>query len=131
SDLGSRRGNHEVMIRGTFANVRLRNQLAPGTEGGYTRDFTQPEGPVSTIYDASRNYIKEEIPLVVLAGAEDGSGSSRDWAANGTLLLGVGAVIAKSYERIHRYNLVGMGVMPLQFYEGRHEDSVGLEGAHG
>ncbi|HLR81855.1 MAG TPA: aconitate hydratase AcnA [Paenalcaligenes sp.] len=125
---GSRRGNHEVMIRGTFANVRLRNQLAPGTEGGYTRDFTQPEGPVSTIYDASRNYIKEEIPLVVLAGAEYGSGSSRDWAAKGTLLLGVRAVIAKSYERIHRSNLIGMGVLPLQFPEGQDADSLGLEG---
>src|SRR5690625_1510516 len=125
---GSRRGNHEVMIRGTFANVRLRNQLAPGTEGGYTRDFTQPEGPISTIYDASRNYIKEDIPLVVLAGAEYGSGSSRDWAAKGTLLLGVRAVIAKSYERIHRSNLIGMGVLPLQFPEGQDADSLGLEG---
>src|SRR5690625_3035957 len=105
---GSRRGNHEVMIRGTFVNVRLRNQLAPGTEGGYTRDFTQPEGPISTIYDASRNYIKEDIPLVVLAGAEYGSGSSRDWAAKGTLLLGVRAVIAKSYERLHRSTLFGL-----------------------
>lgn len=125
---GSRRGNHEVMIRGTFANVRLRNQLAPGTEGGYTRDFTQPEGPVSTIYDASRNYLKENIPLVVLAGAEYGSGSSRDWAAKGTLLLGVRAVIAKSYERIHRSNLIGMGVLPLQFPEGQDADSLGLTG---
>ncbi len=125
---GSRRGNHEVMIRGTFANVRLRNQLAPGTEGGYTRDFTQPEGPVTTIYDASRNYLKNNIPLVVLAGAEYGSGSSRDWAAKGTLLLGVRAVIAQSYERIHRSNLIGMGVLPLQFPEGQDADSLGLIG---
>jgi len=125
---GSRRGNHEVMIRGTFANVRLRNQLAPGTEGGYTRDFTQDEGPISTIYDASRNYLKEGVPLVVLAGAEYGSGSSRDWAAKGTLLLGVRAVIAKSYERIHRSNLIGMGVLPLQFPEGQDADSLGLQG---
>src|SRR5699024_7809561 len=124
----SRCGNHEVMIRRTFANVRLLTQLAPGTEGGYTRDFTQPEGPVSTIYDASRNYIKEGTPLVVLAGAEYGSGSSRDWAAKGTLLLGVRAVIAKSYERIHRSNLIGMGVLPLQFPEGQDADSLGLAG---
>lgn len=125
---GSRRGNHEVMIRGTFANVRLRNQLAPGTEGGYTRDFTQPDGPITSIYDASRNYIREDIPLVVLAGAEYGSGSSRDWAAKGTLLLGVRAVIASSYERIHRSNLIGMGVLPLQFPEGEDADSLGLQG---
>src|SRR5690625_4144469 len=125
---GSRRGNHEVMIRGTFANVRLRNQLAPGTEGGYTRDFTQPEGPVTTIYDASRNYIKENVPLVVLAGAEYGSGSSRDWAAKGTLLLGVRAVIATSYERIHRSKVIGMSVLPLQFPEGEDADSLGITG---
>src|SRR5690625_4955850 len=125
---GSRRGNHEVMIRGTFANVRLRNQLAPGTEGGYTRDFTQPDGPITSIYDASRNYIREDIPLVVLAGAEYGSGSSRDWAAKGTLLLGVRAVIASSYERIHRSNLIGMGVLPLQFPEGEDAESLGLQG---
>ncbi|MET9153485.1 aconitate hydratase AcnA [Streptomyces griseoflavus] len=125
---GSRRGNHEVMIRGTFANIRLRNQIAPGTEGGYTRDFTQPDAPVSFIYDASRNYIEQGIPLVVLAGKEYGSGSSRDWAAKGTALLGVKAVIAESYERIHRSNLIGMGVLPLQFPEGHTAESLGLTG---
>ncbi|MET9366390.1 aconitate hydratase AcnA [Streptomyces griseoflavus] len=125
---GSRRGNHEVMIRGTFANIRLRNQIAPGTEGGYTRDFTQPDAPVSFIYDASRNYIERGIPLVVLAGKEYGSGSSRDWAAKGTALLGVKAVIAESYERIHRSNLIGMGVLPLQFPEGHTAESLGLTG---
>ncbi|MEU7423525.1 aconitate hydratase [Streptomyces sp. NPDC040750] len=125
---GSRRGNHEVMIRGTFANIRLRNQIAPGTEGGYTRDFTQPDGPVSFIYDASRNYIEQGIPLVVLAGKEYGSGSSRDWAAKGTALLGVKAVIAESYERIHRSNLIGMGVLPLQYPEGQNAESLGLTG---
>ncbi|MBY8338927.1 aconitate hydratase AcnA [Streptomyces spinosirectus] len=125
---GSRRGNHEVMIRGTFANIRLRNQIAPGTEGGYTRDFTQADAPVSFIYDASRNYIEQGIPLVVLAGKEYGSGSSRDWAAKGTALLGVKAVIAESYERIHRSNLIGMGVLPLQFPEGASAASLGLTG---
>jgi aconitate hydratase len=125
---GSRRGNHEVMIRGTFANIRLRNQIAPGTEGGYTRDFTQDGGPVSFIYDASRNYIEQGIPLVVLAGKEYGSGSSRDWAAKGTALLGVKAVVAESYERIHRSNLIGMGVLPLQFPEGQSAESLGLTG---
>jgi aconitate hydratase len=131
---GSRRGNHEVMIRGTFANIRLRNQIAPGAgsaslpEGGYTRDFTQPGGPVSFIYDASRNYIEQGIPLVVLAGKEYGSGSSRDWAAKGTALLGVKAVIAESYERIHRSNLIGMGVLPLQFPDGASALSLGLTG---
>jgi aconitate hydratase len=125
---GSRRGNHEVMIRGTFANIRLRNQIAPGTEGGYTRDFTQDGGPVSFIYDASRNYQEAGIPLVVLAGKEYGSGSSRDWAAKGTALLGVRAVIAESYERIHRSNLIGMGVLPLQFPDGQSADSLGLTG---
>ncbi|MGI5480105.1 aconitate hydratase [Streptomyces lavendofoliae] len=125
---GSRRGNHEVMIRGTFANIRLRNQIAPGTEGGYTRDFTKEDAPVSFIYDASRNYIEQGIPLVVLAGKEYGSGSSRDWAAKGTALLGVKAVIAESYERIHRSNLIGMGVLPLQFPEGRNAESLGLTG---
>ncbi|MFI1373630.1 aconitate hydratase [Streptomyces longwoodensis] len=125
---GSRRGNHEVMIRGTFANIRLRNQIAPGTEGGYTRDFTQDGGPVSFIYDASRNYIEQGIPLVVLAGKEYGSGSSRDWAAKGTALLGVKAVVAESYERIHRSNLIGMGVLPLQFPEGQSGESLGLTG---
>ncbi|MFK4863791.1 aconitate hydratase AcnA [Streptomyces sp. CSMPJR101] len=125
---GSRRGNHEVMIRGTFANIRLRNQIAQGTEGGYTRDFTQPDAPVSFIYDASRNYIEQGIPLVVLAGKEYGSGSSRDWAAKGTALLGVKAVIAESYERIHRSNLIGMGVLPLQFPEGHTASTLGLTG---
>ncbi|MFF7852783.1 aconitate hydratase AcnA [Streptomyces sp. NPDC007904] len=125
---GSRRGNHEVMIRGTFANIRLRNQIAPGTEGGYTRDFTQDGGPVSFIYDASQNYQAAGIPLVVLAGKEYGSGSSRDWAAKGTALLGVKAVVAESYERIHRSNLIGMGVLPLQFPEGQSAESLGLTG---
>ncbi|KKW64023.1 aconitate hydratase [Mycolicibacterium elephantis] len=125
---GSRRGNHEVMIRGTFANIRLRNQLAPDTEGGWTRDFSQPDGPVTTIYDASVNYAVAGTPLVVLAGKEYGSGSSRDWAAKGTLLLGVRAVIAESFERIHRSNLIGMGVLPLQFPEGQNADSLGLTG---
>ncbi|MEU1385065.1 MULTISPECIES: aconitate hydratase AcnA [unclassified Nonomuraea] len=125
---GSRRGNHEVMIRGTFANIRLRNQIAPGTEGGYTRDFTQADGPVSFIYDASVNYAEAGTPLVVLAGKEYGSGSSRDWAAKGTALLGVRAVIAESYERIHRSNLIGMGVLPLQFPEGATAASLGLTG---
>ncbi|WP_406302507.1 aconitate hydratase AcnA [Streptomyces sp. NBC_00885] len=130
---GSRRGNHEVMIRGTFANIRLRNQIAPGTEGGYTRDFTQSaegEGgaPVSFIYDASQNYQAAGTPLVILAGKEYGSGSSRDWAAKGTALLGVKAVIAESYERIHRSNLIGMGVLPLQFPEGASAASFGLSG---
>ncbi len=125
---GSRRGNHEVMIRGTFANIRLRNQLAPGTEGGFTRDFTRADGPVTTIYDASVNYATSGTPLVVLAGKEYGSGSSRDWAAKGTALLGVRAVIAESYERIHRSNLIGMGVLPLQFPDGENADSLGLTG---
>ena len=125
---GSRRGNHEVMIRGTFANIRLRNQLAPGTEGGFTRDFTQDEAPVATVYDAAMNYAKNSTDLVVLAGKEYGSGSSRDWAAKGTMLLGVKAVIAASYERIHRSNLIGMGVLPLQFPDGQDADSLGLSG---
>ncbi|MFD8885450.1 aconitate hydratase AcnA [Streptomyces erythrochromogenes] len=125
---GSRRGNHEVMIRGTFANIRLRNQIAPGTEGGFTRDFTVEGAPVSFIYDASQNYQAAGIPLVILAGKEYGSGSSRDWAAKGTALLGVKAVIAESYERIHRSNLIGMGVLPLQFPEGATAVSLGLTG---
>ncbi|MFJ8751662.1 aconitate hydratase AcnA [Streptomyces sp. NPDC102441] len=125
---GSRRGNHEVMIRGTFANIRLRNQIAPGTEGGFTRDFTQADGPVSFIYDASQNYQAAGTPLVILAGKEYGSGSSRDWAAKGTALLGVRAVIAESYERIHRSNLIGMGVLPLQFPEGHTAETLGLTG---
>ena len=110
---GSRRGNHEVMVRGTFANVRLRNKLAPETEGGMTKYL--PSGEVMTIFDASVKYIAAGVPLIVLAGKEYGSGSSRDWAAKGPLLLGVRAVIAESYERIHRSNLVGMGILPLQF----------------
>ncbi|MDX3513920.1 aconitate hydratase AcnA [Streptomyces caniscabiei] len=125
---GSRRGNHEVMIRGTFANIRLRNQIAPGTEGGYTRDFTQEGGPVSFIYDASQNYQAAGTPLVILGGKEYGSGSSRDWAAKGTALLGVKAVITESYERIHRSNLIGMGVLPLQFPAGQSANSLGLTG---
>ncbi|GAA2728018.1 aconitate hydratase AcnA [Actinocorallia aurantiaca] len=126
---GSRRGNHEVMIRGTFANIRLRNQLLDGVEGGYTRDFTVEGGPQVFIYDASANYQAAGVPLVVLAGKEYGSGSSRDWAAKGTALLGVKAVIAESYERIHRSNLIGMGVIPLQFPEGQSADSLGLTGS--
>ena len=125
---GSRRGNHEVMIRGTFANIRLRNQLAPDTEGGFTKDFTAPDEPVTTVYEASEHYLAEGTPLVVLAGKEYGSGSSRDWAAKGTALLGVKAVIAESYERIHRSNLIGMGVLPLQFPEGESAGSLGLTG---
>jgi aconitate hydratase len=124
---GSRRGNHEVMIRGTFANIRLRNQLAPGTEGGVTRDFTN-DGEVTTVFEASEHYQAAGIPLVVLAGKEYGSGSSRDWAAKGTALLGVKAVIAESYERIHRSNLIGMGVLPLQFPGGKTADDMGLTG---
>ena len=125
---GSRRGNHEVMIRGTFANIRLRNQLLDGVSGGYTRDFTKDGAPQAFIYDASRNYIDAGIPLVVLGGKEYGSGSSRDWAAKGTALLGVRAVIVESYERIHRSNLIGMGVLPLQFPAGETAESLGLDG---
>jgi aconitate hydratase len=123
---GSRRGNHEVMVRGTFANIRLRNELAPGTEGGVTRKL--PSGEQMPIYDAAKAYAEEGTPLVVLAGAEYGSGSSRDWAAKGTILLGVKAVIATSYERIHRSNLIGMGVLPLQFPQGSDADQLGLTG---
>ncbi|HQU44859.1 MAG TPA: aconitate hydratase, partial [Pirellulales bacterium] len=123
---GSRRGNDRVMTRGTFANVRIRNQLAPGTEGGLTRH--SPDGKLMTIFDASANYRAEGVPLVILAGAEYGSGSSRDWAAKGTKLLGVKAVIAASYERIHRSNLVGMGVLPLEFEKGETWQSLGLTG---
>ncbi|WP_111720136.1 aconitate hydratase AcnA [Homoserinimonas sp. OAct 916] len=125
---GSRRGNHEIMIRGTFANIRLKNQLLDGVEGGYTRDFTQTDAPQSFIYDASQNYQEAGIPLVVLAGKEYGSGSSRDWAAKGTSLLGVSAVICESFERIHRSNLIGMGVLPLQFPAGESWESLGLDG---
>jgi aconitate hydratase len=123
---GSRRGNHEVMMRGTFANIRLRNQLAPGTEGGVTLHL--PDGEQMSIYDGAMRYLEEGTPLVVLAGAEYGSGSSRDWAAKGTRLLGVRAVIAQSFERIHRSNLVGMGVLPLQFAAGESVRSLGLTG---
>ncbi|MDP9026714.1 MAG: aconitate hydratase AcnA, partial [Actinomycetota bacterium] len=131
---GSRRGNHEVMIRGTFANIRLRNQLlaqfndGSGVEGGFTRDFTQPDAPQAFIYDASVNYQAAGTPLVIFAGKEYGSGSSRDWAAKGTSLLGVRAVIAESFERIHRSNLIGMGVLPLQFPAGATAESLGLDG---
>jgi aconitate hydratase len=125
---GSRRGNHEVMIRGTFANIRLQNQLLDGVQGGFTRDFTQEGGPQTTIYDASVNYQAAGIPLVVLGGKEYGSGSSRDWAAKGTKLLGVSAVIAESFERIHRSNLIGMGVLPMQFPAGENAESLGLDG---
>ena len=131
---GSRRGNHEVMIRGTFANIRLKNELVAAVndgqivEGGYTRDFTQPGGPQSFIYDASQNYQAQGTPLVVFGGKEYGSGSSRDWAAKGTSLLGVKAVITESFERIHRSNLIGMGVVPLQFPEGQSWKSLGLDG---
>ena len=123
---GSRRGNHEVMMRGTFANIRLRNQLAPGTEGGWT--CHQPSGDQMSIFDAANRYNEESTPLIVLAGSEYGTGSSRDWAAKGTLLLGVQAVIAKSFERIHRSNLIGMGVLPLQFLDGQDAESLGLTG---
>ncbi len=127
NSFGSRRGNHEVMVRGTFANVRIRNLLAPGTEGGFTTHF--PTGEVLSIYDAALQYGEDSTPLVVLAGSQYGTGSSRDWAAKGTLLLGVKAVIATSYERIHRSNLVGMGVLPLCFAEGEDADSLGLDGS--
>jgi aconitate hydratase len=123
---GSRRGNHEVMIRGTFANIRLRNQLAPGTEGGVTVHL--PDGEQMSIYDAAMRYAAENVPLVILAGKEYGSGSSRDWAAKGTALLGVRAVLAESFERIHRSNLIGMGVLPLQFRDGENAESLGLTG---
>ena len=128
NSFGSRRGNHEVMIRGTFANIRLRNQLLNDVSGGYTRDFTQPGGPQAFIYDAAQNYAAQGIPLVVLGGKEYGSGSSRDWAAKGTRLLGVRAVIAESFERIHRSNLIGMGVIPLQFPTGSSAAALELDG---
>ncbi|MDR6507814.1 aconitate hydratase AcnA [Arthrobacter oryzae] len=125
---GSRRGNHEVMIRGTFANIRIKNQILDGVEGGFTRDFTQADGPQAYVYDAAQNYQAAGTPLVILAGKEYGSGSSRDWAAKGTALLGVKAVIAESYERIHRSNLIGMGVLPLQFPAGESAATLGLTG---
>src|SRR5207244_40462 len=123
---GARRGNHEVMMRGTFANVRLRNLLAPGTEGGVTRHL--PDGEQMSIYDAAMQYAKEGVPLLVLAGKEYGSGSSRDWAAKGSQLLGIRAVLAESFERIHRSNLVEMGVLPLEFLNGATVASLGLTG---
>ncbi len=125
---GSRRGNHEVMIRGTFANIRLKNQLLDDVSGGYTRDFTKDDAPQAFIYDAAQNYAAQNIPLVVLGGKEYGSGSSRDWAAKGTSLLGVRAVITESFERIHRSNLIGMGVIPLQFPAGESAASLKLDG---
>jgi aconitate hydratase len=123
---GSRRGNDRVMTRGTFANIRVRNELAPGTEGGWTTDFL--DGQIKTIYDAAMHYQEANLPLVVLAGNDYGMGSSRDWAAKGTFLLGVRAVIARSFERIHRSNLVMMGVLPLTFVEGEDAESLGLDG---
>jgi aconitate hydratase len=123
---GARRGNHEVMVRGTFANIRLRNQVAPGTEGGWTTLL--PDGEVMSIFDASERYRERGVPLIVLAGKEYGSGSSRDWAAKGTVLLGVRAVIAESFERIHRSNLVNMGVLPLRFKTGQNVASLKLTG---
>ena len=123
NSFGSRRGNHEIMMRGTFANVRIRNQLAPGTEGGYALDHTS--GDITSVYDAAMN---NDGPMVVLAGSQYGTGSSRDWAAKGTYLLGVKAVIATSFERIHRSNLVGMGVLPLTFMDGESHESLGLDG---
>jgi aconitate hydratase len=127
---GSRRGNHEVMVRGTFANVRLKNKLAPGTEGGVTRLLLDgpDKGNEMSIFDAAEAYRAENVPLIILAGKEYGSGSSRDWAAKGPKLLGVRAVIAESYERIHRSNLIGMGILPLEFAGGESVDSLGLTG---
>jgi aconitate hydratase len=123
---GARRGNHEVMVRGTLANIRLKNLMAPGTEGGWTTHV--PSGEKMFIYDASVRYQREGTPLLIIAGKEYGSGSSRDWAAKGTLLLGVRAVIAESFERIHRSNLVGMGVLPMQFLPGQNRENLGLTG---
>jgi aconitate hydratase len=123
---GARRGNHEVMVRGTFANIRLKNLMVPGVEGGWTRHL--PSGEKMSIYDASEKYLAEGTPLLIIAGKEYGSGSSRDWAAKGTLLLGAKAVIAESFERIHRSNLVGMGVLPLQFLPGESRDTYQLTG---
>ena len=123
---GSRRGNHEVMVRGTFANVRLRNKMVPNLEGGFTRHL--PDGAEMTIFDASQKYLAERVPLLIIAGKEYGSGSSRDWAAKGPRLLGVRAVMAESYERIHRSNLIGMGILPLQFLAGENAESLKLTG---
>jgi aconitate hydratase len=124
---GSRRGNDRVMTRGTFANIRVRNELAPGTEGGWTTDFL--DGEVKSVYDAAMHYQEAGVPLVVIAGSDYGMGSSRDWAAKGAFLLGVRAVITKSFERIHRSNLVMMGVLPLTFLEGQDSASLGLDGS--
>jgi len=126
NSFGARRGNHDVMVRGTFANVRLRNALVPGIEGGVTRHL--PSGEQISIFEAAQRYRDDGVPLVVLAGKEYGSGSSRDWAAKGTMLLGVSAVLAEGFERIHRSNLIGMGVLPLQFDDGASIDSLGLSG---
>jgi len=123
---GSRRGNHEAMMRGTFANIRIRNELVPGVEGGYTRHM--PSGEQTTIYEAAMKYIDEGVPSIILGGKEYGSGSSRDWAAKGPFLQGVKAVIVESYERIHRSNLIGMGILPLQFAAGEDRNSLGLTG---
>jgi aconitate hydratase len=123
---GARRGNHEVMMRGTFANIRIRNEMLSGVEGGMSKHY--PSGDVAPIYDVAMRYRKEGVPLVVFGGKEYGTGSSRDWAAKGTFLLGVKAVIAESFERIHRSNLVGMGVLPLTFREGEDRKSLGLKG---
>jgi aconitate hydratase len=127
NNFGSRRSNHEVMIRGTFANIRFRNEMAPGTEGGFTRHM--PDGAPMTVYDASEAYRKEGVPLVVVGGKEYGTGSSRDWAAKGTYLLGIRAVIAEGFERIHRSNLIGMGVIPLQFKDGMTRKTLKLDGS--
>jgi aconitate hydratase len=124
---GTRRGNHEVMMRGTFANIRIRNEMVPGVEGGMTRHL--PDGQQMTIYDAAIRYQAEGVPLVIVAGKEYGTGSSRDWAAKGTRLLGVRAVVAESFERIHRSNLIGMGVLPLQFKPGMDRKSLKLDGS--
>jgi aconitate hydratase len=126
NSFGARRGNHEVMMRGTFANIRLKNEMVPGVEGGMTRHM--PDGQITPIYDAAMRYKAEGVALVVVAGKEYGTGSSRDWAAKGTLLLGVKAVLAESFERIHRSNLIGMGVLPLQFKEGVTRKTLGLTG---
>jgi aconitate hydratase len=127
NSFGARRGNHEVMMRGTFGNIRLRNEMAPGTEGGVTRHM--PDGEQMSIYDAAMKYKEEGVPLVVIGGKEYGTGSSRDWAAKGTMLLGVRAVIVESFERIHRANLVGMGVLPLAFPEGVSRKTLGIDGS--
>jgi aconitate hydratase len=127
NSFGSRRGNDQVMTRGTFGNIRLRNRLVPGIEGGVTRHF--PDGEQMSIFEAASSYQADGVPLIVIAGKEYGTGSSRDWAAKGTALLGVKAVLAESYERIHRSNLIGMGVLPLQFKAGENAQSLGLDGS--